>query len=214
MSEAIDQSAARPVVLINASAIGWYGECGEEPVDETAPASDDFFGRLTVRWEAEARRAGAGPTRVVMLRTGVVLDERGGALGKMLPIFRLGLGGPIGSGRQYMSWIHWRDVVGLIDLALTDETVSGPLNAVSPFPVTSREFAQTLGRVLGRPAFFRTPVFVLRVVMGPMGTYVAMSQRVTPRKGSEHGYRFAFPRLEAALESLVHSTAISTSRGD
>lgn len=200
--EAVSTARVRPAVLVSGSAIGWYGECGERELDETAPAGDDFFSALAAQWEAEAQRA-AADTRVVTLRTGVVLDPRGGALGGLLPIFRLGLGGPIGSGRQYMSWIHWKDLVGLIDLALGDARLSGPLNGVGPEPVTSRRFARTLGRVLGRPAILPTPVFALRIVMGEMGTYAAMSQRVIPRRALEHGYRFAYPELEPALESLV-----------
>ena len=164
---------------------------------------DDFLADLSVRWEAEAARAGNGATRVVMLRTSVVLDPRGGALGAMLPIFRLGLGGPLGSGRQYFPWIHWRDVAGLIDLALGDDTLRGPINVVSPEEVTGRIFARTLGRVLHRPAVLPVPVVALRIMMGEMGRYMVASQRAVPTLAARHGYAFAFGCLQPALEDLL-----------
>ena len=140
--EAIQACTNAPSVLVNASAVGYYGERRNEPVDETEPPGDDFLARLSVEWERHAGRAAESNVRVVTLRTGVVLDPQGGALAKMLPIFKLGLGGPLGSGRQYLPWIAWPDVVGLIDLALTDSTLSGPLNAVAPEAVTNRVFAR------------------------------------------------------------------------
>ncbi len=201
--EAIDAAETRPAVLVNASAVGYYGERGDEPIDETARKGDDFLAELADEWERTAQRAVSGGTRVVMLRTGVVLDPRGGALQKMLPIFRLGLGGPLGSGRQYLPWIHWRDVVGLIDLALTDATLSGPLNVVAPEPVTNRVFSRTLGRVLRRPAVLPVPVLGLRVLLGELGSYATISQRVVPGQAQQHGYTFRYPRLQPALETLV-----------
>jgi uncharacterized protein (TIGR01777 family) len=141
--------------------------------------------------------------RVVLLRIGVVLDERGGALGKMVPAFRWRLGGPIGSGRQYMPWVHWRDVVGLIDLALADDRLAGPLNAVAPAPVTNWSFARALGEVLRRPARLPMPRLALRVALGELATYAAMSQRVEPAVAERHGYRFHYPKLRPALESLL-----------
>ncbi len=201
--DAIDRAEARPPVLVNASAVGYYGACGDTPLDESSPAGDDFLAGLTVQWEAQAARAGRGPTRVTMLRLAVVLDPRGAALGKMLPIFRLGLGGPLGSGRQYFPWVHWRDVIGLIGFALDNESVSGPLNVVAPEAVTNREFTQTLGRVLHRPAVLPVPAAMLRLAIGEMGRYVVASQRVVAQRAIRAGYTFAFDRLQPALEDLL-----------
>lgn len=201
--DAIEGAADRPRILVNASAVGYYGDGGDTILDESAPAGDDFLADLSVRWEAEATRAGDGATRVVLLRTSVVLDPKGGVLGAMLPIFRLGLGGRLGSGRQYFPWIHWRDVVGLIDVALGDDTLRGPINVVAPEAVTGRVFARTLGRVLRRPAVLPVPVAALRVVMGEMGRYAVASQRVVPQVATGRGYAFAFGRLQPALENLL-----------
>jgi len=200
--EAIESARRRPAVLVNASAVGWYGECGDRPVDETAPAGDDFLARLAVQWEAEARRA-AAVTRVVCLRTGIVLDAAAGPLAKMLPIFRLGLGGPLGSGRQHFPWIHWRDMVGLIDLALRDGELAGPMNVVAPHIVTNRVFTRALGRVLRRPALLPVPVLALRLVMGELGAYAAISQRVVPAVAARHGYDYQHPDVEPALADLL-----------
>ncbi len=201
--DAIEAASAPPRTLVNASAVGYYGDGGENVLDESAPAGDDFLADLCVRWEAQAARAATGATRVVLMRISVVLDTRGGALGAMLPIFRLGLGGPLGSGRQYFPWIHWRDVVGLIDLALSDDTLRGPVNVVAPETVTGRVFARTVGRVLRRPAVLPVPVVALRVVMGEMGRYVVASQRVVSQLATQRGYEFVFGRLEPALEDLL-----------
>ena len=201
--DAINDADLRPSVLLNASAVGYYGACGDTPLDESAPAGDDFLARLTVQWEAQAARAGRGSTRVIMLRIAVVLDPRGAALGKMLPVFRLGLGGPLGSGRQYFPWIHWRDVIGLIGFALDNESVSGPLNVVAPDAVTNRVFTKTLGRVLHRPAVLPVPAIILRLAIGEMGRYVVASQRVVAERALRAGYTFAFDRLQPALEDLL-----------
>jgi len=201
--DAINDADLRPSVLLNASAVGYYGACGDTPLDESAPAGDDFLARLTVQWETQAARAGRGSTRVIMLRIAVVLDPRGAALGKMLPVFRLGLGGPLGSGRQYFPWIHWRDVIGLIGFALDNESVSGPLNVVAPDAVTNRVFTKTLGRVLHRPAVLPVPAIMLRLAIGEMGRYVVASQRVVAERALRAGYTFAFDRLQPALEDLL-----------
>ena len=201
--DAIDNAGARPPVLVNASAVGYYGDCGDTPLDESAPAGDDFLAGLTVQWEEQAARAGRGSTRVTMLRIAVVLDPRGAALGKMLPVFRLGLGGPLGSGRQYFPWVHWRDAIGLIGFALDNESISGPLNVVAPEAVTNREFTRILGRVLHRPAVLPVPAAMLRFAIGEMGRYVVASQRVGAERAIRAGYTFAFDRLQPALEDLL-----------
>lgn len=201
--EAIASAAERAPVLVNASAVGYYGDRGEEVLDEAAPPGDDFLAHSCVEWEAEARRAEEYGGRVVMLRTGIVLDERGGALRQMVPAFRMMLGGPVGSGRQYWPWIHWRDVTGLIDLAVSDGGPRGPLNLAAPQALTNREFARALGSVLHRPALLPMPVWVLRLVLGELARYVAASQRVVPAVAKSWGYAFAYPELRPALASLV-----------
>lgn len=201
--EAISRAASRPRVLVNASAVGYYGDRGDEPIDETAPPGDDFLAELSIKWERQAGRAADAGIRVVMLRTGVVLDPRGGALGALLPIFRLGLGGPLGSGQQYMPWIAWPDVVGLIDLALADSTLHGPMNVTAPNPVTNRAFTRALGRALHRPAFLPVPPFALRALIGEFGAYATASQRVVPRTAREHGHEFRLGDLDTALDSIL-----------
>ena len=198
---AIAGAGRGPAVLICASATGYYG-AAEDAVDESAGPGDDFLARLAARWEDEAKRAGPG-ARVVSLRIGIVLDERGGALQKMVPLFRLGLGGPLGSGRQFMPWIHWRDVAGLVDLALRDRELSGPINLVAPEALTNRVFSRTLGRVLRRPSWLPAPRLALRLAVGELADFMTMSQRVVPRKALDHGYDFVFPGLRGALEDLL-----------
>jgi hypothetical protein len=201
--EAIAAAARRPGVLVSASAVGYYGDRGDEPLDETAAPGDDFLARLGVEWEAEARRAEASGVRVVLLRTGIVLDPRGGALRGMLPAFRMMVGGPVGSGRQYWPWIHWRDEVGLARLALAEPALRGPINLAAPGAATCREFARALGSVLHRPAVLPMPVPALRIVLGEMARYVAASLRVVPAAALRHGYAFLFPELRPALEDLL-----------
>jgi uncharacterized protein (TIGR01777 family) len=200
------QPSQRPSTFISGSATGYYGDGGDRELNESSPPGTDFLAQLTVNWEAQALRAevtSANAVRVVLLRSGAVLDDRGGALVKMALPFRLFAGGRIGSGQQFMPWIHWRDVVGLIDFALTDSRVRGPLNGVAPQAVRNSEFAAALGRVLGRPSWIPAPAFALRVAMGEVARYLAASQRVVPAKALKLGYEFVHPILEPALESLL-----------
>ncbi|MCZ6811622.1 MAG: TIGR01777 family oxidoreductase [Planctomycetota bacterium] len=201
--QAIEGADRRPDVLINASAVGYYGDSGDSPLDETAQSGNDFLANLAMQWEQQALRAQEHGVRVVMLRIAAVLDEGGGALAKMAPLFRFMLGGPFGSGRQYMPWIHWRDVVGLIDLALKDAQLSGPINVAAPEAVTSREFARIFGAVLRRPAWLRMPGFAMRIAIGELARYAIMSQRVRPAQAERRGYQFVHPELRGALESLL-----------
>lgn len=202
--EAILTAPDRPRVLVNASAVGFYGETGDRETDEQAdPAKGDFFGDLTLRWEREAMRAEETGTRVVRLRTGLVLDERGGMLAQLMRPFLMFVGGPFGSGRQYLPWIHWRDEIGLIDLALRRPEVRGPLNGTAPNPVTSRHFARALGKALGRPSWLPVPAFAMRLALGEVARYATMSQRIVPARALEYGYRFIYPDIEPALEALI-----------
>jgi len=194
-----------PRTLISASAIGYYGAHGAEPLDEDAPPGRDFLAETCVAWEREAERASELGMRVVRLRTGVVLDREGGALKKMLLPFRLGLGGPVAGGRQYISWVHRDDLVGLMIAALKDERWSGPVNGTAPAPVTNRDFSRALGHALHRPSLLPVPAVALRLRYGEMAEIVTTGARVMPAKALVLGYRFRHARLEQALRSALSS---------
>jgi uncharacterized protein len=190
-----------PSTLISGSAIGYYGP-GDDPKDETAGPGHDFLAGVCVRWEAEATKAPQS-ARVVLVRTGIVLSTDGGALPKLLVPARLGAGGPLGGGRQWQSWIHVEDEVGIIRHALTHPSITGPVNATSPHPVRQAEMATVLGRVLHRPAKLPTPTFVMRVLLGGAADIALTGQRVLPKAATSSGYRFAYPELEPALRALL-----------
>jgi uncharacterized protein (TIGR01777 family) len=201
--EGLRAADARPAVLVSSSAVGYYGAGGDEVLDESHPPGDDFLAGVCVAWEREAERASELGMRVVRIRTGVVLDRRGGALAKMLPPFRAGVGGPVAGGRQYMPWIHADDVVGLYLAAIDGDGWSGPVNASAPEPVTNAEFSRALGRALRRPAVFPVPGAALRLLYGDMAEIVTEGQRAVPRRALEHGYRFAHPDLDEALRDAL-----------
>jgi uncharacterized protein (TIGR01777 family) len=195
----------RPTVLVSASAVGYYGDRGNEPLDEQSPPGDDFLARVCVEWEASTAPAAEAGIRVVRTRSGVVLGRDGGVLPRLLLPFRLGLGGRIASGRQYMSWISIDDQVGAIVHALTEDRITGPVNLTGPDPVRNAEFAKTLGRVLHRPAVIPTPLLPLRLRYGSelVQHLLVEGQRVLPKRLEEAGYRFAHPTLEEALRAVV-----------
>ena len=193
----------RPSVLVSASAVGYYGPHGDERVPESTPPADDFLGAVCVRWEEEATRAEELGLRVVRLRTGVVLDTDGGALKTMLTPFRLGVGGPVAGGRQYIPWIHADDLVGLYLAALDRDDWTGPYNATAPNPVTNREFSKALGTALHRPAVSPIPAFAIRALYGEMAQLVTQGQRATPDRPLEAGFAFAHPDVQEALESTL-----------
>lgn len=194
----------RPSVLVSASAVGFYGDRGEELLPESAGAGTGFFPEVVAAWEAEALRARQGGIRVVCLRIGIVLDPEGGALARMLPAFRLGGGGPMGSGRQWFPWVHRDDLLGLLEWALTDEAVSGPVNAVAPGIVRQRDFARTLGRQLRRPALLPAPAFAMKLAFpGLAEEGLLASARVVPQAALDGGYAFRFPELGPALGDLL-----------
>jgi uncharacterized protein (TIGR01777 family) len=190
-------------VLVSQSAVGWYGPHGDEPLDESAPAGDGFEATAVATWEREAHAAEQLGLRVALTRTGVVLAEEGGALEKMLPPFKMGVGGPVAGGRQYISWVHLDDVVGAMLFCLDNDAASGPINVTAPEPVTNRELSKTLGRVLHRPAFMPVPGLAVRLLYGEMAEIVIDGKRVFPRRLEELGYQFAQPELEPALQSVV-----------
>jgi hypothetical protein len=193
----------RPRVLVSQSATGYYGPRGDEPVAEPDPAGDDFLAHVTVEWEREAGQAVSAGLRVATTRTGVVLSAQGGALEKMLPPFKLGVGGPVAGGRQYVPWIHLDDVVGAMLRCLDDEAATGPLNLTAPNPVTNAELSKTLGRVLHRPALLPVPGLALKALYGEMATIVLTGQRAIPARLTELGYEFRHPDLEAALRDVL-----------
>jgi uncharacterized protein len=199
----ISATPRRPAVLLSMSAIGIYGALGDEPIDESADAGTGFLADVCREWEAEAGRAAEAGVRVVLIRSGIALGPRGGILGRLVPFFKIFLGGPLGDGRQWMSWIHIDDLVGIILHALRTETVSGPENATSPNPVTNLEFSRALGRALGRPAAVPTPAGALRLGVGEFADSLLTGQRVLPRKAENAGYRFRFPELEPALRDAL-----------
>jgi len=190
-------------VLVNASAIGYYGGRGDEDLDEDSTSGGDFQSGLCVDWEKAALPAKDAGARLVLIRIGVVMAREGGALTKMLLPFKLCMGGPIGSGKQWLSWIHREDLLGMILLALDNPNANGPMNGTAPQPVTNKEFGKALGRALGRPAFMWTPGFMLKLVMGEGAEMVLTGQKVLPKRAQRWGYSFRFPELDGALTDIL-----------
>jgi uncharacterized protein (TIGR01777 family) len=206
LSDALANLTRPPKTLISASAIGYYGNRGDELLTESSPPGDDFLAGVCVEWENATELAAEKGIRVVNTRFGIILDSKGGALAKMLTPFRMGLGGKIGSGKQWMSWIALDDVVGAIEHVLASETVKGPVNFVAPNPVRNAEFTKTLGKVLSRPTIFPIPAFGVRLMFGEMADALLLSsQRVEPKMLNEAGYQFRYSVLEAALRHVLSS---------
>lgn len=201
--EAIQAATPRPAVLVCASATGFYGDRGEEVLDETSPPGQGFLAETCVAWEEAAARAEALGMRVVRLRFGMVLGREGGALAKMLPPFRLCVGGKLGSGLQWMAWIHVEDAVNLILWTLKEQAACGPLNAVAPAPVRNEDFTRALEGILGRPARFTVPAWALRLAMGDAAEIALASQRVAPRATVNAGFRFRYAHVAEALKALL-----------
>jgi uncharacterized protein (TIGR01777 family) len=193
----------RPGVLVSASAVGWYGARGDEPVYEETPAAGDFLGEVCAVWEREAVAAEALGVRVVRVRTGIVLDKEGGALAKMLPFFRLGVGGPVAGGGQWMPWIHRDDLVALYLRALDDPAWTGAVNGTAPEPVTNKEFSRALGRALHRPAVAPVPGLAIRSLYGEMADIVVNGQRAVPKRAQALGFTFRHPQLDEALRDAL-----------
>jgi uncharacterized protein len=204
LADVVARMKTKPRVFIAASAIGFYGGRGDELLNEESASGTGFLAEVCREWEAAAEPVVQTGVRVVHIRIGVVLSKEGGALGKTLPLFRLGLGGKLGSGRQWWSWIHVDDIVGAVEYILSNETVYGPVNLVAPNPVTNAEFTAVLGKALSRPVIFPAPAFALHLAMGEMADEVLLgSQRVQPKRLLASGYQFRFPELEAAFANIL-----------
>jgi uncharacterized protein (TIGR01777 family) len=200
----VELNGHKPGVLVSASAVGFYGEKGDEIVDETAHSGDDFLSDVCRAWEAESVPARSAGVRVVNPRISLVLGADGGALPQMLPPFFWGMGSPLGSGRQWMSWIHVEDMVRLLLFAAETKPLAGAVNAAAPNPVTNRQFTKALGRVLGRPTFMPSvPGFMLRLMLGEFASVLLTSQRVVPKAATAAGFEFEFPELEPALADIL-----------
>jgi uncharacterized protein (TIGR01777 family) len=208
IASAITELPSRPAVFISASAVGYYGDGGGQIVEDDAAPGNDFLARVCRNWEAAALEAGKSGVRVFIPRIGIVLGADGGALASMVTPFRLGVGGPLGSGRQYVPWIHFDDQLAIIIAALEDRRMSGPMISAAPNPVTSRELAKAIGAVLHRASFMPVPAIALRILLGEAATMVLSGQRVRPRRLEQLGFSWRYPTIAAALTNLL-----SRSRG-
>ncbi|MBI2851762.1 MAG: TIGR01777 family protein [Chloroflexi bacterium] len=198
----IERLERKPGVLVSASAVGYYGDRGEEELDESSAPGNDFLAGVCIDWEAEARKAEASGLRTVQVRTAPVMGH-GGILGKMVPLYRWGLGGPMGNGRQWFPWIHIQDIVGIYVLAVESEAMSGPVNACAPGRVRNKEFSDALAKVLKRPAFMTIPQWATRIALNGLADVVLSSQKAIPKKIVGLGYRFLFPDIAGALIDLL-----------
>lgn len=193
----------RPSVFVSASGIGVYGNRGDEVITEESSVTDDFLAKVCKDWEAEAEKAKDLGLRVVLLRTGVVIGKDGGALKKMIIPFKMGVGGPVASGKQYMSWIHVEDLAGIYVQAVRDPSYSGIYNGTAPNPVTNKEFTKELGKAVGRPAFFPVPAFALKAMFGEMSQVLLDGQKVLPKRVQEKKFRFRYPIVEMAIKESI-----------
>jgi uncharacterized protein (TIGR01777 family) len=198
-------AAGGPTILISASAVGYYGSCGEGELGEDSPKGNDFLAKVAADWEAAALAAAGKGVRVVLARFGIVLGQGGGALASMLPAFRAYVGGPLGSGRQWFPWIHMADLLQAIDFLAARADLSGPFNLCAPNPVRNADLARTLGQVLGRAAVLSVPAFAIKMALGELGTVLLGSQRVLPLRLLQSGFTFRFPNLTEALKDLLRA---------
>ncbi|PYR55066.1 MAG: TIGR01777 family protein [Acidobacteria bacterium] len=202
LAAAIEAAPSPPAVFVSGSGIGYYGAHGDEPLTEATPPGDDFLARLCVEWEDAAKPAARRGVRIVLLRTGLVLEKSGGTLAKMITPFRWFAGGPLGSGRQYMSWIHRLDWIEMVRWIVQSPSVDGPVNATSPHPVTNAAFAKALGRALHRPAVLPAPAFALRLALGELADALLTGQRAIPARAQRGGFHFRYPEIDLALRGI------------
>jgi uncharacterized protein (TIGR01777 family) len=201
--EGIPSRPQKKMTLFSTSAVGYYGFCGDEELIEDSPPGDDFLARIAVEWEGEALKAKEKGARVVITRFGIVLGEKGGALSQMIPLFKKYIGGPIGSGRQWFSWVHIRDLAEAFVFLMKHPEISGPVNVCSPNPVRNKDLAKALGRALHKPSFIPAPGFMVKLVLGEFGSIILEGQRVIPRRLLDHGFIFQYPDIDKALRSIV-----------
>ena len=201
--EGIPSRSERPFTLFSTSAVGYYGFCGDEELTEESRYGDDFLARISVEWEGEALRARDKGARVVITRFGIVMGEKGGALSQMIPLFKKYIGGPIGSGKQWFSWIHMKDLAEAFAFLLKHPEISGPVNVCSPNPVRNKDLAKALGRALHRPSFIPAPGFMVKLVLGEFGSVILEGQKVIPKKLLENGFVFQYADIHEALQGIV-----------
>jgi uncharacterized protein len=201
--EGIPSRSERPFTLFSTSAVGYYGFCGDEELTEESRHGDDFLARISVEWEGEALKARDKGTRVVITRFGIVMGEKGGALGQMIPLFKKYIGGPIGSGKQWFSWIHIKDLAEAFAFLLKHPEISGPVNVCSPNPVRNKDLAKALGKALHKPSFMPAPGFMIKLVLGEFGSVILEGQKVIPKKLLENGFVFQYADIHKALQGIV-----------
>ena len=201
--EGIPSKFEREISLFSTSAVGYYGFHGDEEMDEESPPGSDFLARLAIEWEAEASKAKEKGARVVITRFGIVLGEKGGALGQMIPLFKKFIGGPIGSGQQWFSWVHIKDLAEAFAFLIKHPEIPGPVNVCSPNPVKNKDLAKALGRALHRPSFMPAPGFMIKLVLGEFGSVILEGQRVLPRRLLKEGFTFQYPDIDKALKSII-----------
>lgn len=203
--EALDGHGGRQVTFLSTSAVGYFGFTGDEELDEDAPAGTDFLARLAYDWEQEALRARDKGARVVVTRFGIVLGAGGGAMAQMIPLYKFGLGGSLGSGRQWFSWVHLHDLAQAFSFLIAHEEAEGPVNLCAPQPVRNRDLARAIGTVLKRPAILPVPGFMIRLILGEFGSVLLKGQRVVPRCLMEHGFVFQYPDIASAIRNIVQA---------
>ena len=200
--EGMPSHPPKPFTLFSTSAVGYYGFCGDEELTEESPHGEDFLARMAVEWEGEALKAKDKGARVVITRFGIVLGEKGGALSQMIPLFKKYIGGPIGSGRQWFSWVHINDLAEAFAFLMKHPEISGPVNLCAPNPVRNKDLAKALGKVLNRPSFMPAPGFLVKLVLGEFGSVILEGQRVIPRMLLQNGFVFKYPDIYTALQSI------------
>jgi uncharacterized protein (TIGR01777 family) len=201
--EGIPSHPQRLFTFFSTSAVGYYGFCGDEELTEESPHGDDFLARIALEWEGEALKAKEKGARIVITRFGIVMGEKGGALGQMIPLFKKFIGGPIGSGRQWFSWVHIKDLAEAFTFLLKHPEISGPVNVCSPNPVRNRDLAKALGKALHRPSFMPAPAFMIKLVLGEFGSVILEGQRVIPKRLLDSGFAFQYPEIDKALQEIV-----------
>ncbi|HUL20537.1 MAG TPA: TIGR01777 family oxidoreductase [Thermodesulfobacteriota bacterium] len=201
--EGVSSDPAKKITLFSTSAVGYYGFCGDQELTEESPPGEDFLAQMAVEWEGEALKAKDKGARVVITRFGIVLGEKGGALGQMIPLFKKYIGGPIGSGKQWFSWVHIKDLAEAFAFLIKHPEISGPVNVCAPNPVRNKDLAKALGKALHRPSFMPAPGFMVKIVLGEFGSVILKGQRVIPKRLLDSGFAFQYPDINKALQGIL-----------